>query len=97
MTNAEWWARVVQARTQRDDLLPQRVWALCKDGHEAAVDLRAVPGIGAELVLSVDGELRRTRLFRAHEQAELSGAVADTRAAIRGEGVGVKSINGSRR
>ena len=28
-----------------------------------AIDLRAVPGIGAEIVLSVDGELRRTRLF----------------------------------
>jgi hypothetical protein len=49
------------------------VWVLRKDGHEAAIALRAVPGLGAELVLSVDGELRRTRLYRAHEQAELSG------------------------
>jgi hypothetical protein len=39
---------------------PERVWALRKDGHEAAIDLRAVPGIGAEIVLTVDGELRRT-------------------------------------
>jgi hypothetical protein len=62
------------------DLLPQRVWALRKDGHEAAIDLRAVPGIGAEIVLTVDGELRRTRQYRAHQQAELSGAIADTRA-----------------
>src|SRR4051812_44125946 len=30
MTNADWWARVVQARTAREDLLPQRVWALRK-------------------------------------------------------------------
>jgi hypothetical protein len=37
-----------------------------------------VPGVGAEIVLTVDGELRRTRLFRAHEQMELSGAIADT-------------------
>ena len=43
MTNADWWAAVVQARTQHDDLLPQRVWALRKDGHEAAIDLHAVP------------------------------------------------------
>jgi hypothetical protein len=28
-----------------------------KDGHEAAVDLKALPGIGAEIVLSIDGEL----------------------------------------
>ena len=66
---------MVRARTQRADLLPQRIWALCKDGHQATVDLRAVPGVGAELVLSVNGELRRARLYRAHEQAELSGAL----------------------
>ncbi len=79
MTNADWWARVVEARTRHDDLLPQRVWTLRKSGHEAAIDLRAVPGVGAEIVLTVDGEWRRPRLYRAHEQAELSGAIADTR------------------
>lgn len=73
MTNSEWWARVVQARTRHADLLPQRVWPLHKGEHEAPIDLRAVPGDGAEIVLTVDGELRRTRLYRAHEQAELSG------------------------
>ena len=67
MTNAEWWARVVQARTRHDDLLPQRVWMLSKGAREASIDLRAVPGVGAEIVLSVDGELRRTRLYRAHD------------------------------
>ena len=77
---------MVRARTQRADLLPQRIWALCKDGHQATVDLRAVPGVGAELVLSVNGELRRARLYRAHEQAELSGAIADTRATFEAKG-----------
>ena len=66
--------------TRHDDLLPQRVWTLRKSGHEAAIDLRGVPGVGAKIVLSVDGEWRRTRLYRAHEQAELSGAIRDTRA-----------------
>jgi hypothetical protein len=42
--------------------------------------LKAVPGIDAEVVLTVDGEMRRTRLFRSHEQTELVGAIADTRA-----------------
>jgi hypothetical protein len=79
MTNADWWARVVKARTERADLLPQRAWALRKGEHEAAIDVRPVPGIGAEIVLTVDGELRKTRLFRSHEQAELVGAIADTR------------------
>jgi len=41
--------------------------------------LELVPGIGAEIVLTVDGELRKTRLFRSHEQAELVGPIADTR------------------
>jgi hypothetical protein len=76
MTNADWWARVVRARTSRQELRPQRVWALRKGEHEAAIDLKAVPGIGAELVLSVDGEWQRSRLYRLLEQAELSGAIA---------------------
>ena len=79
MNDAAWWARVTQSRAQHDDLLPQRVWALRKDGAEVAMDLRPVPGVGAEIILTVDGELRRTRLFRSHQQAELSGAIADTR------------------
>ena len=56
MNDAAWWARVVQARTERADLLPQRVWALRNGEHEAAIDLKAVPGVGAEIVLTVDGE-----------------------------------------
>jgi hypothetical protein len=48
-----------------DDLLPPRMWLLRKDGHEAAMDLGAVPGVGAEIVLSVDGDLRRATLPRA--------------------------------
>jgi hypothetical protein len=86
MTNADWWARVVQARTAREDLLPERVWALRKGEHEAAIDLKAVPGIGAEIVLTVDGEMHKTRLFRSHEQAELAGAIADTPAAFECKG-----------
>jgi Caudovirus prohead serine protease len=32
MNDAAWWARVVQARTERDDLRPKRVWVLRKEG-----------------------------------------------------------------
>ena len=85
MTNADWWARVVQARTERADLRPRRVWTLHKGEHAAAIDLEAVPGIGAEIVLTVDGEWRKTRLFRSHEQAELVGA-SRTRAMFEGRG-----------
>jgi hypothetical protein len=77
-------ARVVQARTGHDDLPSPRV-GVRKDGHEAAINVRPVPGIGAEIVLPVDGEQRRTRLFRSHEQAELVGAIADTRTMFEGK------------
>jgi hypothetical protein len=71
VTDAAWWARV-QDRMNPDDALPRRVWTLRKGEHEAAMELRAVPGIGAEVVLSVDSEMWRTRLYRAHQRAELS-------------------------
>jgi hypothetical protein len=79
MNDAASWQRVVEARTERDDLRPQRVWVLRKEGRETAIGVKAVSGIGAEIVLTLDGELRKTRLFRPHEQAELVGALADTR------------------
>jgi hypothetical protein len=66
---------------------PRRLWTLRHGGREATLDLRAVPGLGAKIVLGVDGgELRKTRLYRAHEQAELSGAIADTRATFEANG-----------
>jgi hypothetical protein len=86
MNDAAWWARVVQGRTERDDLRPQRVWTLHKGEHAAAIDVKAVAGLGAEIVLTVDGEMRKTRLFRSHEQAELVGAIADTRAMLEEKG-----------
>jgi hypothetical protein len=86
VNDAAWWARVVQARTERDDLRPKRVWVLRKDGREAAIAVKAVPGVGAEIVLSVDGQWRKTRLFGSHGHAELVGATADTRTAFEAKG-----------
>jgi hypothetical protein len=45
-----------------------------------------VPGIGAEIVLTINGEWRKARLFRSHQQAELVGAIADTRAMFEAKG-----------
>jgi hypothetical protein len=67
-------------------LLPKRVWALRMGEHVAAIHVKAVPGIGAEIVLTVDGEWRRSRLFRSHEKAELVSAIADTRATFEAKG-----------
>jgi hypothetical protein len=61
MTKADWWARVIQARTEHDDLLLSACGRCAGTGTRPRSDLRAVAGIGAELVLTVDGELRRTR------------------------------------
>ena len=36
---------------------PLRIWTLRKGTREAAIDLRHVPGLDAEIVLTVDGEL----------------------------------------
>jgi hypothetical protein len=78
----------LQARTQREDLRPQRVWALRQGEHEAAIDLKAVPGIGAEIVLTVDGELRKTRLSAPTTQAELVGGSRGHARDVRGGPVG---------
>jgi hypothetical protein len=44
MTNADCWARVVEARTKRERLMPQRVWTLHKGEHAAVIDLKAGAG-----------------------------------------------------
>jgi hypothetical protein len=74
MSNAAWVGSHGECAYAPRRSAPAARVALGKGGHEAAIELRAVPGVGAELVLSVDGELRRTWLYRAHEQAELEFA-----------------------
>jgi hypothetical protein len=77
---------VVQARTQRDDLRPQRVWTLHKGEHAAAIDLKAMPGIGAEVVLTSTGVAQDAPVFRSHQQAELVSAIADPQATFEERG-----------
>jgi hypothetical protein len=80
MTNAEWWARVRKSREQSAaEHHHEHAWVLTKGQHTAGLELRQVPGVGAEIVLLVDGELVRSRLYRAHEQAELATAIVATR------------------
>ena len=69
MNDAAWWARVVQARTERDDLRPQRrVDAAQGRARGRNRSRRRCRGIGAGIVLTVDGEMRKTRLFRVGAQ-----------------------------
>ena len=70
--HAAWWRRVVAARTKRDDLRPQRVCALRKDGHEAVVDVKAVPRHRRGDRAHGGRGLRKTRVFRSREQGNWS-------------------------
>jgi hypothetical protein len=45
MNDAAWSGRVVQARTERDDLRPKRVWVLHKEGREGTIDVKEVPAV----------------------------------------------------
>ncbi len=85
--NSDWWSRVRAARNGHAGTHTlQLAWQLRKDGHAAALAVRAVPQVGTDVTLLVDGELVKSRLFRSHEQAELAGAIAETRARFESKG-----------
>jgi hypothetical protein len=66
MTSPEFWAASKRPVKQKDDTpkrLSGRVWTLRHGQHRADLDLRLIDGYGAEIVLSVNGELRRGRLY----------------------------------
>jgi hypothetical protein len=71
-----WWGRVVEPRARHEDLLPQRVWTLRNDGHDAALDLKALPGIGGGIVLTGGRGAAQDAAVALHVQAELVGATS---------------------
>ena len=87
MTSAEWWAKVKQAREpQQESHVRHVAWRLCLGSHAAELELRDVPRVGVDVVLIVDGDLRRSRLYRSHEQDALADAIASTRASFEAKG-----------
>ena len=63
MTNVDFWLRV---RQQRDAAQPRtasdvELWRLTKGAHVAAAAVRGGVGVGLELRLQYDGELRRSQ------------------------------------
>jgi hypothetical protein len=42
-----------------------------------------VPGIRGDILLTVDAEWRKTRLFRSQQQVVLASAIADSRTMLR--------------
>ena len=73
MTNADWWATVKTPGKpkERPPRPSGRVWTMHYGTHEAALDLRLVPGLGAEIVLSIDNELRRARFYWRTQALEM--------------------------
>ena len=68
-------------RKPNNGLAPQpvrlftRLWTLRRSRHEATLDLRTVPAMGPELLLSVDGDVRRSRLYRPGEGHTLARSI----------------------
>jgi hypothetical protein len=79
---------VKQAREQRTSahVTAEPAWQLTKAGHTAGLELRHVGTVGTEIVLLVDGELVKSRLYRSHEQAELASAIVATRERFEAKG-----------
>jgi hypothetical protein len=48
-----------------------RIVTMTLGQHVAALDVRCVPAIGLELVLLINGELRRGRVFRRNQPQEM--------------------------
>jgi hypothetical protein len=69
MTNADWWLRVRQQRdaVQSRQATDVELWRLTKGAHIAAIAaaaVRGMTGVGLELRLLYDGELRRSQVYR---------------------------------
>ena len=87
MTSAEWWASVKQARERARAKHERHVaWTLRLGTHTADLELRDVPTVGVDVALIVDGDLRRSRLYRSYEQDALADAIASTRAWFEAKG-----------
>jgi hypothetical protein len=67
MPDSSWWGRA--KLPPRPPLLAirrrERLYTLHRDAHEITLEKRDVPAMGEELILSVNNEWRRMRVFRS--------------------------------
>lgn len=95
MTDSEWWARV-KSPGQAKEFPPRlsgRVWTMRHGSHEAALDLRLVEGLGAEIVLSIDSELRRARFYWRTQALEMLDVIASTESRLTTKGWRLETTN----
>jgi hypothetical protein len=86
VTNSDWWDRAklpprpppIEIRTR------ERLCTLRKGQHQIAVEKRDVPTMGEELILSVNSEWRRMRVFRLLPLLAAAVAMTVTRLEMRG-------------
>jgi hypothetical protein len=80
--SANEWNELMRGWTSRVESDGRQVWELRKGEHVAALSVRRAPS-GIELVLMVDGDLVRSRVFRGdqsgHLAAELATVIETTR------------------
>jgi hypothetical protein len=79
VTNSDWWSRAkLPPRPQPIEIRKrQRLCTLRKGEHALTLEKRGVPSVSEELILSVNGQWRRMRVFRS-SGALLMSAVAQT-------------------
>jgi hypothetical protein len=56
----------------------ERVCTLRKDQHKATIETRVANGVGRELILSIDGDWRRMRVFLSGRTPLIDDAVVAT-------------------
>ena len=88
LTNADWWATVktpgqAKARPPRPS---GRVWTMHHGTHKAALEMRLIEGLGAEIVLSIDNELRRARFYRRTQVLEMLDVIASAESRLTTKG-----------
>ena len=76
---SEWWGRAKRPpRPQPIEIRKrERLCTLRKGEHEVTLEKRDITATGEELILSVNAEWRRMRVFRTQD-AMLSASVAET-------------------
>ena len=80
MTSPEWWAASKRPATPTETLRRQsgRIWTVTRNDHHVSLDVRLIEFLGAEIVLSVNGELRRARFYHRLRVLDLIDAVIET-------------------
>ena len=78
--NSDWWDRAkTPPQPETIPLRPrERVCTLRKDQHEATLETRVVHGVGRELILSIDGDWRRMRVYWSARTPLIDEAIVAT-------------------